>query len=164
MPKIFLGVAFLLAMPLAALGDPSTTPGYTAADQAQFAKLATANGRWTCKDTPASTKADVITGKQAGNWYVWTESGDQPSITYARWSHDTKKYVQNEIDASGSTEIYTTKSSDPFNAEWVPAYPAAAAIFPVSSKRTRNVITSTGKYQDPKTGKILPFTSVCTKD
>jgi hypothetical protein len=162
-PKIFLGVVFLLAVPLVALADPSTTPGYTDADQVQFAKLATANGTWTCKDTPASKKADVISGKQAGNWYVWRESGDLPSITYVRWSHDTKMYVQNEIDASGSTEIYTTRSADPFNAQWVPVYPAAATLFPVTSTRTGDVITSSGRYQDPKTGKMLAFKSVCTK-
>jgi len=152
-----------LALPLAALADPSTSPGYTATDQAQFAKLAAGNGTWTCKDTPASQKPDVITAKQAGNWYVWVETGDEPSTTYVRWSHALRAYVQHSIDDSGSSEVYVTTSADPFNGTWTLAYPKNAPMYPYTMSHSGNTIKVKGQFKDPKTGKVMTYTGVCTK-
>jgi hypothetical protein len=161
--RVLSAIVVLLALPAVALADPSTSPMYTTVDQAQYAKLAAGNGKWTCQDTPASSKPDIVTAKQAGNWYVWSETGDQPSTTYVRWVHQFDAYVENEIDASGSLEVYTTKSADPFNATWKPAYPRYAPNYPFVLTLAGNVITSSGRYKDPKTGKVLPYKSVCTK-
>jgi hypothetical protein len=156
-----LGLALILTA--IAQADPSTSPEYTAADQAQFAKLGTANGKWTCADTPPSKKPDVITAKQLGNWYVWTESGDAPNTTFARWNATLRGYTEVEIDADGSTEVYTTKSTDPFNATWKPGFPPGAKLYPYSVTTTGNTFKATGKYKDAKTGKVLTFKSICTK-
>jgi hypothetical protein len=155
------GAALLL--PVVALAAPSTSPGYTADDQAQFARLGAANGTWTCKDTPPAKAPDVITAKQAGNWYVWSESGDHPSTTYARWNHALQAYTQIEVDASGSVEVYTTKSRDPFVATWRPIFPPNSGLYPSTYSHTESAITATGKFKD-RTGKILTYTSVCTKN
>jgi len=157
-------IVAMLALPIAAFADPSTAPDYTAADQVQFAKLGAANGRWQCTDTPASEKPDVITGKQLGNWYLWRESGDDPSTTYVRWVHGLKSYVQNEIDASGTTEIYTTTSPDPFNGTWKPAYPPrGGGLYPIKYTFADGTMTASGKYKDRKTHQVLTFKAVCTK-
>jgi hypothetical protein len=161
--NVLCAVVVLLALPAVALADPSTSPMYTAADQAQYAKLAAGNGKWTCVDTPASVKSDVVTAKQAGNWYVWSETGDQPSTTYVRWNHQFGAYVENEVDASGSLEVYTSKSADPFNATWKPVYPPYAPNYPFTLTLANNVLTANGRYKDPKTGKVLSYKSVCTK-
>jgi hypothetical protein len=155
-------LALAVALPLAAAADPSTTPGYTAKDQAQFAKLAAGNGTWTCIDTPASKKPDVQTTKQDGNWYVTHESGDDPSIGYARWSHTLQEYVANIVNDSGSMIVSTTKSDDPFNATWQVAYPANQGAYPFTIALAGNVMTSQGQYKDDK-GKVVSFKSVCTK-
>jgi hypothetical protein len=153
----------MLVLPIAALADPSTAPDYTATDQVQFAKLEAGNGTWRCKDTPANEKPDVITGKQIGNWYLWSETGDDPSTTYVRWVHTLKGYVQNEIDASGSTEIYTTTSLDPFNAVWKPQFPPRSGLYPIAYAFTGGVMTASGKYRDRKTHQVLAFKAVCSK-
>jgi hypothetical protein len=156
-----LGLA--LALPLVASADPSTSQGYTAKDQTQFAKLAALNGTWTCKDTPASKKPDVVTGKQVGNWYVWSETGDMPNTVWARWNHTMQAYTQDEIDASGSAEIATTKSLDPFNATWTWAYPTNFGFLPFKGLLVGKVITWSGSYVDRKTKKLSHYKSVCTK-
>jgi hypothetical protein len=162
--KAVLGAfALALALPALALADPSTSPGYTAFDQAQFAKLAAGNGTWVCKDTPPTTKPDVVTGKQAGNWYVWSETGDQPNVTYVRWNHTLKAFTQVEVDQSGSSEVFTTASSDPFNATWKPVFPPGSGLYPLTVTSSGNAFTASGKYKDAKTGKVMSYTGVCTK-
>jgi hypothetical protein len=42
-----------------------------------------------------------MTGKQAGNWFVWTDSSDVGNTTYVRWSHTLQTYTQTFI-ADGS--------------------------------------------------------------
>ena len=164
MKAVFATVAFAVLLPIGALADPSTSPGYTAYDQAQFAKLAAANGTWTCKDTPANTKPDVITAKQSGNWYVWTETGDQPNTTYVRWNHTLQQYTQIEIDASGSSVVFTAKAADPFNATWKPAFPPGNGMYPYSVAMSGPTsFEASGKFKDAKTGKVMPFKGVCTK-
>jgi hypothetical protein len=152
-----------LVLPAIALADPSTSPGYTAADQAQFARLEAANGKWTCTDTPPSKAPDVFTGKQAGNWYLWTETGDGPSTTYVRWNHALQAYTQIEIDQSGSVEVYTTKSRDPFAGTWRPIFPPNSGLYPFVYSHSAGTMTSTGKFKDRKTGQVILFTGVCTK-
>lgn len=163
MRTFLLAAAALLLLPAAASAAPSTSPDYTAVDQVQFARLEATNGTWHCKDTPASEKPDLIVGKQAGNWYVWSESGDQPSTTYVRWVHSIKAYVQNEVDASGTTEIFTTTSLDPLNATWKPVFPPRSGLYPYTSTWSNGTLTATGKYKDRKTGKVLTFKAVCTR-
>jgi len=153
-----------LVVPAAAIADPSTSPGYTAKDQAQFAKLALTAGTWTCKDTPAGKKPDVITGKQSGNWFVWTETSDTPNTTYVRWDHTNQWYVQSEIDDAGGSMVATTKSLDPFNATWKVMYPARGPTsYPFKSSFADGVLTRTGTYPDPQTRKLETFTAVCSK-
>jgi hypothetical protein len=163
MRKVIGAILALLLLPVAAAAAPSTAPDYTATDQVQFAKLEASNGTWTCKDTPASVTPDVFIGKQSGNWFVWSESGDQPSTTYVRWVHTLKAYVQNEIDAEGTTEIYTTRSLDPFNAIWKPAFPLHAGLYPFTYTFHDGALGATGKYRDRKTHKVFTFKAVCTK-
>lgn len=162
--RIFLGTLCLaLLVPLAAGADPSTSPGYTAKDQAQFAKLAAGDGTWTCIDAPPSKKPDVMTSKQVGNWYVTHETGDNPNTTYVRWNHSLQSYVANEIDDLGSSSIATSKSSDPFNGTWYQAYPTGQSQYPFSITLSGNTMKTAGSYKDSKTGKIVKFASVCTK-
>ena len=161
--RVFLGaLCFALVLPAAAGADPSTSPGYTAADQAQFAKLAAGTGTWTCVDTPASKKADVVTTKQVGNWYVTTETGDNPGTTWVRWNHTNQEFVATEIDDAGSTSVATSKSADPYNGTWVLIYPAGQSQYPIKNVLSGNVMTSSGQYKDDK-GKVQDFKSVCTK-
>jgi hypothetical protein len=163
--KALLGALCLaVAFAAPALADPSTSPGYTAFDQAQFAKLAAGNGKWVCVDTPPSTKPDVVTGKQAGNWYVLSETGDQPNVTYVRWNHTLKAYTQIEVDQSGSSEIFTTTSPDPYNATWKPVFPPGSGLYPFTMTSSGNTFNATGKFKDPKTGKVMSYTGVCTKN
>lgn len=165
MKVLFGAICLALSLPVAALADPSTSPGYTANDQAQFAKLAAGNGTWTCKDVPANTKPDIIHAKQAGNWYVWTESGDQPNTSYVRWNHTLQEYTQIEIDDSGSSVIFTAKGSDPFNATWKPVFPPGNGLYPYTvSSGGGNTFEAAGKFKDAKTGKVMPFKGVCTKN
>ncbi len=165
MRRLLGALCLTLALPATALAEPSTSAGYTAYDQAQYAKLATLAGSWTCNDTPPSKKPDIITGKQAGNWFVWTETGDTPNTTYVRWDHRSQAYVQSEIDAGGASMVATTKSVDPFNATWKVAYPPSGPTsYPFKSSSTGpNAITWTGNYPDPVTRKLKTFTAVCTK-
>ncbi len=163
--RIFLGTLCLtLLLPLAAGADPSTSPGYTAKDQAQFAKLAAGDGTWTCVDTPPSKKADVMTAKQEGNWYVTRETGDNPNTTYVRWNHSMQAYVANEVDDLGSTSIATSKSADPFNGNWSQVYPAGQSQYPFTISLSKGTMKTAGSYKDNKTGKIVKFASVCTKN
>lgn len=164
MKVLLAALCLALSLPVAALADPSTSQGYTAYDQAQFAKLAAANGTWTCKDTPPNTKPDVITGKQAGNWYVWTETGDQPNTSYVRWNHTLKQYTEIEIDASGSSIVWTAKSDDPFNATWKPVFPPGNGLYPYMMSSSGTSLEANGKFKDPKTGKVMPFKGVCSKN
>lgn len=165
MKHLLIALCLALSLPMAAFADPSTSPGYTANDQAQFSKLGVANGTWTCKDTPASTKPDVITAKQAGNWYVWTETGDQPNTTYVRWNHTLQQYTQVEIDASGSSSVFTAKSLDPFNATWKPVFPPGSGLYPYTvSSGGGSTFEAAGKFKDAKTGKVMTFKGVCTKN
>jgi hypothetical protein len=161
--RLFAAIALVFASSAVALAD-DMAPGYTAADQAQFLKLAAGNGTWTCKDTPPSTNPDVITAKRVGNWFVWSETGDEPAVTHVRWSHTLQAYVQNEIDASGTTAIFTTKSPDPFNATWKPVFPTHVPIYSYSMTMAGTTVTEKGKYKDPKTGNVMAFESVCTKN
>lgn len=164
MRKLLSAVCLTLALPVVALADPSTSPGYTAKDQEQFAKLGITTGTWTCKDDPPSKKPDVVTGKQAGNWYVWTESGDTPNTTYVRWDHVQQAYVQSEIDVAGGSMIATTKALDPFNATWKVLFPAhGPTSYPFKSTYADGTLTWTGQYPDPKTRKVQSYKAVCTK-
>ncbi len=161
--RVFMcGLLITLAIPLAASADPSTSKGYTAKDQAQFAKLAAGNGTWTCIDTPPDKKPDIITGKQSGNWYVWSETGDEPSTTYVRWNHTMQMYTQTALDEGGSEFIATTKSLDPFNATWTVVFPTGAGLYPFKSSFSGGKLTWLGTYKDDK-GKIVTYKSVCTK-
>jgi hypothetical protein len=71
--------------------------------------------------------------------------------------------VQNEIDASGTTEIYTTASLDPFNATWKPGFPPRAGLYPITYTFADGTMTASGKYKDRKTHQVLAFKAVCTK-
>ena len=160
---LFGTLALTLFLPLVAAADPSTSPGYTAKDQAQFAKLAAGNGTWNCVDTPASKKPDVMTAKQEGNWYVTRETGDNPNTTYVRWNHSLQSYVANEVDDLGSMSIATSKSANPFNGTWYQAYPPGQSQYPFTISLSGNTMKTAGSYKDTKTGKIVKFASVCTK-
>ncbi len=165
---VVLGFVLALAPALPAAAQ-STTPGYTAQDQAQQAKLEAGVGTWNCVDTPASKSPDVITIKHVGNWYVGRETGDSPGTWYMRWSHSFQNYFANEIDDSGSTEISTTNSPDPYNATWSFVFPIALPasqqnmpLKPYTMKLTGNTMMTAGTYYDDA-GKLQSFSQVCTK-
>lgn len=99
----------LLLIPSVSSAQLSTTPGYTKFDQQQFAKLRASVGTWKCIDVPASKKPDVQTTRQAGNYFVTRESGDDPSTSYTRWSTSYRMYYTVSIDDSGGTQVYMTK-------------------------------------------------------
>jgi len=161
----FLTIIFLLA-PCVSPAQPSTTPGYTKFDQQQFAKLRASVGTWKCIDVPASKKPDVQTTKQAGNYFVTRESGDDPSTSYTRWSTSYRMYYTVSIDDSGGTQVYMTKGLEPFNSTWTEAYPARAPdgkpFFPAFVTMRGNTITSSGQYYDDK-GRVRNGRSTCTK-
>jgi uncharacterized membrane protein YhaH (DUF805 family) len=145
---------------------PSTSPGYTAADQAAFAKLDAGLGTWTCVDTPPDKSPDVMTVTQQGNFYVLRETGDDPSTSYIRWSHGLQNYFATVIADSGLVLISYTASADPYNGTWNVVFPPAAMAGPIppyTLSLTGKTFTESGQYPDPKTKASVPFKSVCTK-
>jgi len=160
------GSLLVLALALPASAQMSMSPGYTAQDKAQFAKLAEGVGTWTCVDTPASKKADVVKTTLAGNWYISRETGDFPNTTYTRWNHSLKRYVSVTIGDEGATFVYQTTDSDPNNATWTPTnpfnVPANRQALPSTVTLSGNTMTSVGKFRDAK-GNIVSYKSVCTK-
>jgi len=166
MKRLFCISLILAFFPISAAASPSTTPGYTAFDQAQFAKLQATAGTWNCVDTPASKKPDVIVTRQQGNYFVSRETGDSPSTSYARWSHILKAYFDATISDGGGFFVYKTTSNDPNNATWTPEYPRDlpknSQLFSYTVSMSGNTFAGTGKYMDPK-GRILTGKGVCTK-
>ena len=160
------GLLLALALALPASAQSSTSPGYTAKDQAQFAKLAVGLGTWKCVDTPPSKKPDIATTTREGNWFVTRETGDDPSTAYARWSHLLQAYFATVLDDGGGIGVYETTASDPNNATWKATnpfnLPANKRALPYTVSTSGNTSTSTGQYYD-KNGKLATFKSVCTK-
>ena len=162
-----LAIGFAAALiPAAAAAQLSTTPGYTAFDQQQQAKLRGWVGTWTCVDKPASKKPDIQTTTQRGNFFVTRETGDNPNTQYTRWSHGYKMFYTVEIDDQGGTNVSSTKSLDPLNASWLTVYPLrdpnGRAFLPYSVATTATTITAKGQYYDNK-GNLKSSSSLCTK-
>jgi hypothetical protein len=162
-----LTMCFAVALiPIAADPQLSTTPGYTAFDQQQQAKLRAWVGRWTCVDDPPSKKPDIQTTERGGNFFVTRETGDNPNTQYMRWSHSYKMFYAVEIDDEGGTTVYSTKSLDPLNASWATVFPSrdsnGRAFLPETVATTATTITSKGQYYDGK-GNLRTASSVCTK-
>jgi hypothetical protein len=154
------------SIPAVAAAQLSTTPGYTAFDQQQQAKLRALVGTWTCVDTPASKKPDIVTTKQEGNFFVTHETGDSPNTEYTRWSHGYKMFYTVQMSDQGSTTISTTKALDPNNASWATVFPArdpnGKTLFPYVVTLNGSTTTTKGQFYDDK-GKLMNFSSVCTK-
>jgi len=163
MRAIPLAVLLTLMIPFAAIAQPSTTPGYTAFDQQQFAKLGADVGTWNCTDAPASKAPDVVTVTQQGNWFVYRETGDDPNTTYQRWSHDRRMYVSLRISDSGDMGIITTASLDPDNATWNIVFPPGVPKNQnVTFSKSGNTLNVTFPYPDSK-GNMMTGKSVCAK-
>jgi hypothetical protein len=162
-PPICLAAALI---PTGTAAQLSTTPGYTAYDQQQQAKLRGWVGTWKCADTPPSKKPDIETTKQEGNFFVTRETGDNPNTEYTRWSHSYKMFYTAEIDDQGGTIVSSTKSLNPLNASSLIVFPSrdsnGRAFFPNTIVTTATTITNKGQYYDDK-GKLKTFNSVCTK-
>ena len=121
--RIIASLIILVVSPLLASAQVSTSPGYTRFDQQQQAKLHVFLGTWKCVDVPASKKPDIQTTTQVGNYFVTRETGDNPNAAYLRWSHSYKIYYVVELDDSGGTQVSQTRSLDPTNSTWTPAFP-----------------------------------------
>jgi hypothetical protein len=164
---LFLMAAVLcVATEARASAAPSTSPGYTAADQAAFAKLDAGLGTWTCVDTPPSRSPDVMTVTQQGNFYVLRETGDNPTTSYIRWSHGLQNYFGTVIADSGLVLISSTTSADPYNGIWNFVFPPSSlvgSIPPYTLNLVGNTLTESSQFTDPKTKATIPYKEVCTK-
>ncbi|HZZ64607.1 MAG TPA: hypothetical protein VFE17_03845 [Candidatus Baltobacteraceae bacterium] len=163
MKRLFF-VAMLAAIIPLPVTAASGTPGFTAYDQQQFAKLKAQVGTWTCKNTPASKNADVVVTKQQGNYFVGRETGDTPNTSYTRWSHSLRQYYTVSLFDSGASSVFNTTASDPNNATWNPAWPMMTGVnrnYPATLRTMGNTYTVTGQYADAKG--VHNFKSVCTK-
>lgn len=165
-----LPLLFVLAVivPTVASAQLSTTSGFTAFDQRQFAKLNATVGTWTCRDVPASKKPDIVTTARQGNYFVSRETGDYPNTTYTRWSHTLKAYYSVSLSDQGGTQVFQTTAPDPNNAAWTPAWPSNQELpknqhaYPYTVTLSGNTITGSQQYRDSK-GKLMTGKSVCTK-
>jgi hypothetical protein len=151
--------------PCATFAQQSTTPGYTAADQARFAKLRATVGTWNCTDVPANKIPDVVTTTQQGNWFVSKETGGNPNTTYTRWSHGYQQYISVTMDPLGAMFVQTTTASDPNNATWVTEWPTTMPNkMPVpnaSVTLSGNRLVWSGK--DLVNGKMIATKETCIK-
>jgi hypothetical protein len=116
-------VLLLVAIGATAPVRPSTTPGYTAFDQKQFAKLGAMLGTWKCVSVPAGKKPDAITTIQQGNWFVSRETGDDPNTSYTRWSHGYQHFFTVIVGDSGDSGMMISTSKDPYNGTWISQSP-----------------------------------------
>ena len=156
----------LVSVPAGSFAQQSTTPGYTAFDQKQFAKLRAGVGTWNCTNVPAGKKPDVITMAQQGNWFVSHETGDSPNTSYTRWSHGYQHYFSATMDPLGDMTVAQTADSDPFNATWTYAVPTMTPdkkpLLPYRVSLSGNTMVSQGGYYDNKS-RLLHFKSTCVK-
>ena len=158
-------LALVAAPLLLAPVSAANMPGYTAADQKMFDKLNVLAGTWHCTDTPASKKPDVMTIARQGAYFVQHETGDNPSITYYRWSHTFQRYFANSINQDGGMNVQQTMSQDPNNGTWTYAFPTSlpkGKLYPVTVSLSGNTLTASGQYMDSK-GNVQTAKSVCTK-
>src|SRR5579872_2925180 len=144
----------ILLVPSASFAQQSTTPGYTALDQQQFAKLRAGVGTWNCVDIPANKKPDVISTTQQGNWFVSHETGDNPNTSYTRWSHGYRHYFSATMDPQGDMTVAITTDPDPYNATWKYTSPTTTPsnkpLPPYKVSLSGNTMISEGTFYDNK--------------
>jgi hypothetical protein len=164
--RIIAALIIFAISPTLASAQVSTSPGYTSFDQQQQAKLRVFLGTWKCVDVPASKKPDIQTITQVGNYFIARETGDNPNTSYLRWSHGYKIYYLVELDDAGGTSVVQTKSVDPSNTTWTPAFPTrdtnGRPLLPSALTYSNQSYKTVDQYYDDK-GKLRSSSSTCSK-
>jgi hypothetical protein len=159
-------VAAMFLLTTATATAQSAPPASATYDAAQQVKLRADVGTWQCVSDPASSKPEVYTETEEGNWFVTHAGGDTPRTSYERWSHTLQTYIFLTVFDSGASDVEQSTSPDPDNGTWTAKWPAldnqGRKRFDVHVARTGDVIRASSQFYDAK-GNVRPTTTTCTK-